>query len=86
MRQCETTALRVHPRYPTLPSSLLSSNKFDLFATTVLFVVGVLWALPTVHVPPEALRYFSILRLLRLLRLLSQVERFGFICNCIWRM
>jgi hypothetical protein len=32
------------------------------------------------------MRYFTILRLLRLVRLLAQVERFAFICTCIWKM
>lgn len=63
-----------------------NSNKFDLFATITLFIVGVVWAYPYIHIDDETLRYFTILRLLRLLRLFAQLERFEFICQCIWRM
>jgi len=63
-----------------------ASNKFDFFATVVLFIVGVLWAIPQVYISPDVLRYFTILRLLRLIRLLASLEKFQFIANCISRM
>jgi len=63
-----------------------NSNKFDAMATITLFVIGVLWADPDIYISDTTLRYFTILRLLRLLRLLAQMERFAFICQCIWRM
>uniref|UniRef100_A0A7S2MR56 EF-hand domain-containing protein n=2 Tax=Octactis speculum TaxID=3111310 RepID=A0A7S2MR56_9STRA len=59
---------------------------FDFVTTAVLFTVGVLWAYPGIYVSSDILRLFSILRLLRLLRLLSKIERFQFICGCIWGM
>mmetsp|Transcript_97632 Transcript_97632/g.279235 ORF Transcript_97632/g.279235 Transcript_97632/m.279235 type:complete len:464 (+) Transcript_97632:1339-2730(+) len=63
-----------------------AGNRMDCSATLILFAVGVLWADPTIYISDETMRYFTILRLLRLVRLLAQVERFAFICTCIWKM
>jgi two pore calcium channel protein len=60
-----------------------TANRFDLFVTVILLAVSVVWATPHIYVPQEALRYFTILRLLRLLELVKQTKRFSFISTCL---
>ncbi|GMI43130.1 hypothetical protein TrCOL_g9080 [Triparma columacea] len=60
-----------------------TANRFDFFVTVVLLTVSIVWAAPSVPVPQEALRYFTILRLLRLLELIKQTKRFSFISTCL---
>ncbi|GMI17234.1 hypothetical protein TrLO_g3296 [Triparma laevis f. longispina] len=62
------------------------SNLFDCFVTLLLFTASVVWAIPTINLSSDLLRYFSILRLLRLVELVKETDRFGFISDCIVSM
>ena len=65
---------------------LEGANRFDFFVTNLLLVVSIVWVSPSIIIPQEALRYFTILRLLRLLELVKQTKRFNFIFTCLASM
>jgi len=62
---------------------LYARNKFDCTITLLLLLISLLWLLPFVHISPETLRFFSILRLLRLLELIGRLPTYTFIVECV---